>query len=285
MTGPDDGQLVSPQLYLLGFSPDGNGRAVVAAGNPDTSDNVVAYAPGMGTYLSEHFVSKDVLHAQNIAVAAGQADPSHTTSAIVWLGYDTPQVLGDAATWQHELDITGTSDADAGAPAYQHFLAGLRATNTSGDLNLTALGHSYGSLLVGKASQLPGGLGVDNVVILGSPGVGFDHASQFGVAPGHVYTAAAANDPVPQLNYGTSAAELAIPIVGAYWSMLDDHKGGGWFGQNPVDAKFGANVFTVPAGGAGTMGMQAHGQYFDWSDDPARQSSLQHIAEIVTKRP
>lgn len=284
MTGPDDRQIMSPPLFLLGFSPNGNGRAIVAAGNPDTADNVVAYAPGMGTYLSDHFVSKDVLHAQNMAVVAGQTDPSHTSSAIVWLGYDTPQVLGDDATWQHELDVTGTGDADAGAPAYQHFLTGLRATNTSGDLNLTALGHSYGSLLVGKASQLPGGLGVDNVVILGSPGVGFDHASGFGVAPGHVHAAAAANDPVPKLHTIASAGEMALPIIGAYWSMLDPNKGGGWFGENPADAQFGAKVFNVPPGGTSDGGMQAHGQYFDWSDDPARQSSLQQIAEIVTTR-
>ena len=202
MAAPGDDQLLSPQMFLLGFSPDGQGRAIIAAGNPDTADNVVAYVPGMGTYLSDHFVSKDVLHAQNIAVAAGQADPSHTTSAVIWLGYDAPQVTGGAADWAHELDITGTGDADAGAPAYQHFLAGLRAANTSGDLNLTALGHSYGSLLVGKASQLPGGLGVDNVVIVGSPGVGFDHASQFGIDPSHVWAAAAANDPVPKSTTG-----------------------------------------------------------------------------------
>jgi hypothetical protein len=284
MAAPGDDQLLSPQMFLLGFSPDGQGRAIVAAGNPDTADNVVGYAPGMGTYLSDHFVSKDVLHAQNIAVAAGQADPSHTTSAIIWLGYDAPQVTGGAADWAHELDITGTGDADAGAPAYQHFLAGLRATNTSGDLNLTALGHSYGSLLVGKASQLPGGLGADKVVIVGSPGVGFDHASQFGIDPSRVWAAAAANDPVPKLNYGTSAAEMAIPIAGAYWSMLDDHKGGGWFGENPADTKFGANRFTVPTGGTGGLGMQAHGQYFDWSDSQFRDSSLQQIARIVTTR-
>jgi hypothetical protein len=284
MTAPGDEQLLSPQMFLLGFSPDGQGRAVIAAGNPDTADNVVAYVPGMGTYLSDHFVSKDVLHAQNIAVAADQADPSHATSAIIWLGYDAPQVTGGAADWARELDITGTGDADTGAPAYQHFLTGLRATNTSGDLNLTALGHSYGSVLVGRASQLSGGLGVDNVVIVGSPGVGFDHASQFGIDPSRVWTAAAANDPVPKLNYATSASEMAIPIVGAYWSMLDDHKGGGWFGENPADAKFGANRFTVPIGGTGGLGMQAHGQYFDWSDSPARDSSLQQIARIVTNR-
>lgn len=66
--------------------------------------------------------------------------------------------------------------------------------------------------------------------------------------------------------------------------MLDDHKDGGWFGENPANSKFGATVFSIPAGGTGGAGMQAQGQYFDWSDDPARQSSLQQIAEIVTTR-
>jgi hypothetical protein len=65
---------------------------------------------------------------------------------------------------------------------------------------------------------------------------------------------------VPKLNYGTSVAEPAVPIAGAYLSMLD-HKSGG------ADAKFGA-----------------HGQYSDWSDDPNGHSSRQQIAEIVAKR-
>ena len=256
-------------MSLLGFSPDGQGRAIIAAGNPDTADNVVAYVPGMGTYLSDHFVSKDVLHAQNIAVAAGQANPSHATSAVIWLGYDAPQVTGGAADWAHELDITGTGDADAGAAAYRHFLTGLRATNTSSDLNLTALGHSYGSVLVGRASQLSGGLDVNNVVIVGTPAWGSTTHRSSASTPA-AYGRQLPKRPVPKLNYGTSAGEMAIPIVGAYWSMLDDHKGGGWFGENPADAKFGANRFTVPIGGTGGLGMQAHGQYFDWSDSRAR---------------
>lgn len=100
MTGPDDARIVSPPMFLLGFAADGNGRAIVAAGDPDTADTVVAYAPGMGTYLSDHFVSKDILHAQNLTVSAGQADPSHTTSTIVWLGYDAPPALvGGDSGW------------------------------------------------------------------------------------------------------------------------------------------------------------------------------------------
>lgn len=37
-----------PASYLLDFSTEGNGRGIVATGNPDTADNVVTSVPGTG---------------------------------------------------------------------------------------------------------------------------------------------------------------------------------------------------------------------------------------------
>ncbi|QNT93570.1 hypothetical protein HEP81_03260 [Streptomyces griseofuscus] len=40
-----------PEAYLLGFSTDGDGRAIIANGNPDTADHQAVYVPGTGSEL------------------------------------------------------------------------------------------------------------------------------------------------------------------------------------------------------------------------------------------
>lgn len=44
-----------PPMYLLGIGDEGNGRAIVSYGNPDTARNVAAYVPGLNTSLDEDF--------------------------------------------------------------------------------------------------------------------------------------------------------------------------------------------------------------------------------------
>ncbi|MBP2476576.1 hypothetical protein JOF53_005448 [Crossiella equi] len=38
---------------MLGVNADGNGRAIVAMGNPDTAANVATLVPGTGSSLAE----------------------------------------------------------------------------------------------------------------------------------------------------------------------------------------------------------------------------------------
>lgn len=185
-----------PRPYLLGIGSEGNGRAIVSFGNPDSSKNVSAYVPGLNTKLSGHFASSDVDRAWNVAHAANKMYPDTTTASIVWLGYDAPQL--DGFNWS-ATDVMREGDAKAGAPAYDGFLNGIRATHESGSPHVTAVGHSYGSLTVGQATQQPGGIPADDVVLVGSPGVGVDKASDLGVGASHVYVGAAENDQVTNL--------------------------------------------------------------------------------------
>ncbi|MFD0393539.1 alpha/beta hydrolase [Streptomyces nogalater] len=79
-------------------------------------------------------------------------------------------------------------------------MAGLAATNDHKDPHLVAIGHSYGSRLVGAATQEPGGIpGADDIILLGSPGTGVDRAEELGVGKDHVFVGAAENDPVSHL--------------------------------------------------------------------------------------
>ncbi|MFF2571949.1 alpha/beta hydrolase [Streptomyces sp. NPDC058084] len=272
------GKPSDPPMFLLGIGDEGNGRAIVAYGNPDTSKNVSAYVPGLGTKLDGEFVKDTMKRAQDTAIGARRVDPS--SAAIVWLGYDAPNFA----------QVGSTANAEKGAPAYNRFMEGLLATNESKDPHVTAIGHSYGSLTVGTAARQSGGIpGVDDVVLLGSPGVGVDKAQDLGVSKDHVYVGAADNDPVTHLpSKGEAAAGLLMggPTgVLIARDLLDWGDDDVYFGKDPASEAFGARRFKV-ADGPGMVtdlgGFDAHSQYFTPELDP---ESAKNIARVVGGQP
>ncbi|NUP48939.1 MAG: hypothetical protein HOW97_16785 [Catenulispora sp.] len=298
-----------PPLYLLHFDTSGNGHLIMAAGDPDTAQNVVTYVPGLGTKLGKHMIDNDIPHTENLYLQAMDNHPGTTVSSVFWLGYDAPQMVDGADGITHIIDVSQNANAEAGAPKLAAFLNGLHATSTaSGPVHYTALGHSYGSLVVGTAAALPGGIPVGDIVFAGSPGVGVNHASALNIPAGHVWAGAAGNDPVPKLqtlyDMGVYAAPLAptndIPVVGPLMNAgldanavgeyihnqfsVDTH--GGWFSQNPVASEFGGKVFTVAPGDTGSLGMDAHGEYFDpvprAGGSLSSGASLDNMANIIT---
>ncbi|MER7106764.1 alpha/beta hydrolase [Streptomyces sp. NPDC000229] len=270
-----------PPMYLLGIGDEGNGRAIVAYGNPDTSRNVSAYVPGLGTKLNGEFVEDTMKRAEDTAIGARRVDPS--SASIIWLGYDAPQ-FGDVMT---------DGDARRGAPAYNQFMAGLEATNTNHDPHLTAIGHSYGSYTVGTAAKQSGGIpGVDDVILLGSPGVGVEKAGDLGVAANHVFVGAADNDLVTR---APTKGEMAFggPVGSLFYGdVVDRGNDDNYFGKDPASEAFGAQRFKVDpgppfAGVSASEGMRlglmdAHSQYFDPTLDA---ESASNIARIVGGRP
>lgn len=100
---------------------------------------------------------------------------------IYWLGYDAPEVpLAEAPN----LGIAGTGRADEAAPHLRDFTHGLRASHEGPErANLTVLGHSYGSSVVGDADSGGDGLDADRISVVGSPGVTVGKASDLHVAP------------------------------------------------------------------------------------------------------
>ncbi|MFE4606803.1 alpha/beta hydrolase [Streptomyces niveus] len=267
-------------MYLLGIGDEGNGRAIVAYGNPDTSKNVSAYVPGLGTKLDGDFAGGTVQRALDTAKGAQVHDPS--SASIVWLGYDAPQ----------SLDVMSTGDAERGAPAYNEFMNGLGVTNENKDPHLTAIGHSYGSLTVGTAAQQNGGIpGADDIILLGSPGVGVDKAEDLGVGRDHVYVGAADNDVVTQLPskqqagvgfIGAGAGPLGAYLLGDIADQGDDDL---YFGKDPASQAFGANRFLVGDGPHPILdmgGIDAHSEYFTPDKDTV---SANNIALIVAGVP
>ncbi|UFR04371.1 alpha/beta hydrolase family protein [Streptomyces sp. Go40/10] len=283
-----------PPMYLLGIGDEGLGRAIVAYGNPDTSKNVSAYVPGLSTALDTHFATNDLRRAYDTAAGARSKDPS--SASIVWLGYDAPQLStpGDLPTLASDTDVMSADKAKEGAPAYNSFMAGLAATNDHEDPHLVAIGHSYGSRLVGAATQEPGGIpGADDIILLGSPGTGVDKAEDLGVGKDHVFVGAAENDPVSHLPSKKEAVAGTVGFFGGgpltaylFGDIADQGDDDLWFGKDPASGAFGARRFQVADGPRPLIDGQgltpAHSNYFDPEDDPR---SAANIAALVANRP
>nr|WP_202447563.1 alpha/beta hydrolase [Streptomyces sp. SID5468] len=254
----------SADAYLLLFDLKGNGHSAVSFGNPDAADNVVTYVPGTGSKLSD--IDGHLKRAADLQNAAQRADPQRRTASIVWQGYDAPQgVFSDAMEAKF---------ADSAAPSLDRFLGGVRVAHEDAPFTSTLLGHSYGTLVAGKAMTVESTPPVDQVIFVASPGVGVDHARDLGLPPEKVWSATARND---LINLAPPDPGPLAPLnPNAYARWFDDHSI--LYGNDPTSSAFGGRIFQVPPGKApGSDGfMPAHSQY--WEGD-----SLQSLARIVTK--
>lgn len=233
-----------PEAYLLGFSAEGNGRAILANGNPDTADHTAVYVPGTTAHLGN--IEGEANKGINLWRDADEEAGGQKVSTITWLGYDAPQDLVGDSPFRHY--------ADDGAPAFNGFLDGLDASRTAeSEGHRTVVAHSYGSTLVGSAAR-QGDLNADDVVFVGSPGVQVGSAAEMDVPKGHVWNQEADGDPVPDIGRWGHG--------GSQW-----HVGGGT-AIAPSDELFGANQMTTDTTG--------HSDYWTPGTD-----SLEHQALVI----
>jgi hypothetical protein len=240
--------------------------------------------PGLNTSLDEEFAKGDLKRARDTAI--GTIDHDASSAAIVWLGYDTPQ-SPDGLT---SLAVMGDERAERGGRAFNGFMEGLVATNHNENPHLTAIGHSYGSRTVGAATQQGDGIpGVDDIVLVGSPGVGVDDAQDLGVGKGHVFVGAAENDVVTELPSKQQALFGAVGLIaggppGAYFAgdLADSGDDDLWFGKDPASREFGARRFPVDDGprlvSGNGISIDAHSQYFDPKRDAVSAKSIALVA-------
>ncbi|RKR91801.1 alpha/beta hydrolase family protein [Micromonospora pisi] len=196
-------QALDERYLVLGFQPmSGNGQATVARGNPDQATYTAIYVPGIGSGLSSigtHLKSAELLHQQ------ASSQTTEPVSVIAWAGYDAPRSPRDAGS---------SSRADAAAVALVGFVAGIRATHEGPrPARISVIGHGYGGLVIGAAAK-SGSLDVDNLVFLGCPSAGVDHASNLRV-PGGVFATSAENndDGTP---FGVHGPRPDTPDFGAH---------------------------------------------------------------------
>ncbi len=242
-------------LMLLDTQSGAMTHAAVAVGNPDTAQNVSVTAPGLNTTVHGS-LNGMVGEAQNLRNTAerqllnlpdGDPRKGQNVATIAWIGGDLPQTgaLNKADTYLNPdtypglLNVASDDMAKKGAQHLASFYDGLGASH-DGSMHMTAVGHSYGSLMTGLALQEPGKHPIDDMLVYGSPGLdlpstqspvtGFTHSlgvdnplldtvtnsvgghvdtSKLGLAPGHMYEMTAHNDPVAHFNaFGASPENI-----------------------------------------------------------------------------
>ena len=230
-------------IQLLIMDPhafDGDGRAALAFGDVATAANVTYVVPGLNQYVNPEF-GRTIGNAFNVQVAAHHADKSSTFATEAWLGYHSPD-------WS-EVGFDGR--AGHGAEELAAELRGLQAVRRFNDPHLTVIGHSYGSTTVGYTAMRHADLGIDDLILVGSPGTGADRASDLQVPAGHVWVGAASGDAVDLLRN---------------------------FGSDPADGSFGAHRFSAESDGRNsvTVTLGEHSRYFTPDTE-----SLYNIGNIV----
>lgn len=258
---PVTGEPVVAQVYL--YQPGafgGDGAVAVAAGDLDTADNTAVVVPGFGTDGASAPYQGD--RAVRLHEAARSLDPSETNATLFLIGYDAPDNLPPDG-----LDAAGVVTeqlATAGGERIADALDGLRALRPDDPTHLTAIGHSYGSTTLGHAAS-DHGVPVDELVVVGSPGLGgeVDSVDDLGVDPEHVWAGANSRDPIAHL-------------ADDGWLGLGTLDGAG-LGSDPVEDDFDANRFAAedPSRGPGPD-LDQHSLYFDHDTE-----SLHNIASIV----
>lgn len=192
----------APGTSLL--SLDIRGRRMVTAdvgvGRVDRAGHVTHLVHGVGNRPSGSLPAKvdqarDLLARQERISRDTGDDATH--AAIVSFGYEAPQLdLDDLA----ESDRRFFRDhvAKDAAPGMAAFLNAIDATRAD-DPHLTVSAHSYGSLVA--AETLRGDTGVDDLVVLGGPGLGVDDVDELKVPEGRIYNVEAAYDVVADLGW------------------------------------------------------------------------------------
>ncbi|MFC9795014.1 alpha/beta hydrolase [Streptomyces sp. NPDC057695] len=215
------------QLYLLGFSTEKDGRAIVAVGNPDTAKHTAVSVPGTSNQLDNF--GDSITRAEKLQDASDRTPGRGTDVAVIaWLDYDAPEATVDPSRpteFNVNLGVTTPGRAEDDAETLRDFTGGLRASHQGEPTHLTVIGHSYGSTMVGTADSGGKGLGADDMIVVGSPGLNVDRADQLNVSPSRLWVGAAEDDGV--VNW-TSDKTL---------------------GENPADPAFGGQQMYVDTSG------------------------------------
>jgi len=132
------------------------------------------------------------------------------------------------------------------------------------------IGHSYGSVVVGEATQQPGGLDANTVVAIGSPGMDVNNVSNLlaGMRQQDALT-----PQVPQVLAARNPSDIIVFSDGV-------NIGGLGHGTDPVIPAFGAQTFDSGAGPGGSFAgtsVAGHMYYFQQGTP-----GMQNMGQIIT---
>ncbi len=169
-------------------------QAQVVVGDLATADYVSYLVPGMfftvqGQMYDWTVIAQDLQAQQTawLATLSGR-DPTlsgKTAATVAWIGYATPGVL----------DIASLDRAKIGAKFLGNAIQGIRAVRSASQPFVSLVTHSYGSTAAMMALA-NGGMTVDALAIIGSPGSAAQSAASLAVKNGNVFVGEAAWDPI-----------------------------------------------------------------------------------------
>ncbi|MCP3937080.1 MAG: hypothetical protein GY708_17125 [Actinomycetia bacterium] len=198
--------LLEPDRQIIMYDPIGEGRVVEVFGDLSSASRVAVVVGGMGSSAA-NFDANTSMRAHNLhEVPTGSGDG---TATVAWNGYDAPdQVSLTSFDW---FEVVSEKHAREGAEQLGEFLDLLDVT---GEMQMTLIGHSYGSLVVAEAARGRGD--IDEIIVMGSPGVG--DLGRVDVGPGvGLWTMGASRDPIDDL--GWFGDDPNDPASG--WTRLD----------------------------------------------------------------
>ncbi|SED94292.1 Alpha/beta hydrolase [Streptomyces sp. 2131.1] len=247
-----------PEAYLLGFDPTGlgDGRIILANGNPDTADHVGVWVPG--TKASLESSGGDLGRAEKLWAESHRMARGKDVSTILWLDYNAPDnVLPQATRGEYAVE---------GGPRLHDFLEGNRVAQQAADgtrSHTTVLGHSYGSTVVGVSAQSGSWQDLkaaDDYVFAGSPGVQADHAGDLGVRGNHVWAMGADSWDDDMVREGGRfmglGDNLAIPTDKSFGGMIMKSDASGHTGFYDEDSISLRNQAAVIVGAYGKVKLE-----------------------------
>jgi hypothetical protein len=264
----------------------GRGFRIESVGDALDARNVAIIVPGVqNDYSTFPTLRTYALHVSE-EIRRLYRSQSASSAVVAWLGYNPPDF--ERGTLQEAVT---SGNAQVGAKNLVAFLRCLRANRRVPHFTLTVIGHSYGSVVVGRAAEMcpgcsrrrrrrgGGALDGDNVVFVGSPGVDADNVQSLG-RPKAVYAGENPNDfiqlftsPVVQYLSASEAVNSALVCnalvnqLGPFVAALNLCRSGVHLahGPDPTSSSFGARHFSTAgecghsyfddAGGRGTEGL------------------------------
>jgi hypothetical protein len=194
-----DADGVEHQRQYLGIIPSSrfsSGRVVEVFGDLARATHVLIVVPGVGNTYHDFRETRG--KSETIARHIASTTRDANVAVIEWMGYEVP----------------GWARAALAHPAVnggRELCAFVETLDIPASADVTALGHSYGSVLLSEA--LRSGLRLDRAIFTGSPGVHAERVDDFGMHGKHVFALAASGDLIPRLH---------------------------WHGKNPAGEPFGA---------------------------------------------
>jgi len=209
----------------------GQGRAAISMGELTSATDVAVVVPGITN--SPSAMSGGIQLAGDLRDEAHRQAPAGKTAVIAWYGYDIPLSWGkdpgsEVATDVLDTLAVGTAANSAnGAPLLAADLQAIKSMSQV-STRTTVLGFSMGSTTVSEAARYE--LPVDSIVLMGSPGAGWDTTTAGGyrnVPAEDVYVLSYDQDPVTLPVTDQMAAEVS--------GVADP------YGPDPAAVTFGGN--------------------------------------------